>query len=140
MMFCRALIIPFLTAAVLCLPAAAQGQTLPPHITTVFDTYTALPDVLLPPLQAAKDKASADAAAPQLKAALEKLYDARAKMQGVNALTPEQKAEVEKRYGLKMRQQWGKVYEEMFRIQKEKCFGSAEFSRLYSIMGLMLGK
>lgn len=140
MMICRPLISLFLTAAVLCLPAAAQEQSLPPHITTVFDTYTALPDVLLPPLRAAKDKASADAAAPQLKAALEKLYDARTQMQTLTSLTPGEKAEVEKRYGLKMRQQWGKVYEEMFRIQKEQCFGSAEFGKLYSVMGLMLGK
>lgn len=129
-----------LTAAVLCLPAAAQEQALPPQIASVFDTYTALPDVLLPPLRAAKDKASADAAAPQLKAALEKLYDARTQMQTLTSLSPAEKEAVEKHYGLKMRQQWGKVYEEMFRIQKEKCFGSAEFGKLYSIMGLMLGK
>lgn len=136
----RRLFICLLTAAAALSASAAPGQALPQNITAVFDTYTALPDVLLPPLQAAKDKASADAAAPQLKAALEKLYDARAQMQAVSSLTPEQKKEVEQRYGLKMRQQWGKVYEEMFRIQKEKCFGSAEFGRLYSVMGLMLGK
>lgn len=136
----RRLFICLLTAASALSASAAPGQALPQNITAVFDTYTALPDVLLPPLQAAKDKASADAAAPQLKAALEKLYDARAQMQAVSSLTPEQKKEVEQRYGLKMRQQWGKVYEEMFRIQKEKCFGSSEFGRLYSVMGLMLGK
>lgn len=134
------LVSPVLTVAVLCAPAAAQEQALPPHITAIFDAYTALPDVLLPPLQAAKDKASADAAAPQLKAAMEKLYDARTQMQMLTSLSPEEKAAVEKRYGLKMRQQWGKVYEEMFRIQKAKCFGSPEFGKLYSIMGLMLGK
>lgn len=140
MMF-RSLVSSFLTAAVLlCLPAAAQESALPQHIADVFDTYTALPDTLLPPLRAAKDKASADAAAPQLKAALEKLYDARTRMQTLTSLSPEEKAAVEKLYGLKMRQQWGKVYEEMFRIQKEKCFGSAEFGKLYSVMGLMLGK
>lgn len=133
----------FLSAAAVAaaLPAAwAQQEELPQSITAVFDAYCALPAALLPPLESATDKASADAAAPKLKAALEQLYDTRTKMQGLKELTPAQRTEVEKRYALTMRREWGKVYEQMFRLQREKCYGSAEFSRLYSVMGLMLGK
>lgn len=120
-------------------PIIAQ-EALPSHITNLFDSYIKLPDTLVPVLQSANDKASATAAAPKLHAELEKLYGIRESLRKVSSLTPRQNELVRNRYEQVMREQWGKVYSEMFRLQREKCYGSAEFTRLYRIMCMMLDK
>lgn len=120
-------------------PIIAQ-EALPSHITNLFDSYVKLPDTLVPVLRSANDKASATAAAPKLQAELEKLYGIRESLRRVSSLTPQQNELVRNRYEQVMREQWGKVYSEMFRLQREKCYGSAEFTRLYRIMCMMLDK
>lgn len=120
-------------------PLAAQ-EALPSHITNLFDSYVKLPDSLVPVLRSVNDKDGATAAAPKLRAELEKLYAIRESLRKVSSLTPRQNELVRNRYEQAMREQWGKVYTEMFRLQREKCYGSAEFTRLYRIMCMMLDK
>ena len=120
-------------------PLAAQ-DSLPSHITNLFDSYVKLPDSLVPVLRSVNDKDGATAAAPRLRAELEKLYAIRESLRKVSSLTPQQNELVRNRYEQAMREQWGKVYTEMFRLQREKCYGSAEFTRLYRIMCMMLDK
>lgn len=120
-------------------PLSAQ-DSLPSHITNLFDSYVKLPDSLVPVLRSANDKDGATAAAPKLRAELEKLYAIRESLRKVSSLTPQQNELVRNRYEQAMREQWGKVYTEMFRLQREKCYGSAEFTRLYRIMCMMLDK
>lgn len=120
-------------------PLAAQ-ESLPSHITNLFDSYVKLPDSLVPVLRSVNDKEGATAAAPKLRAELEKLYAIRESLRKVSSLTPRQNELVRNRYEQAMREQWGKVYTEMFRLQREKCYGSAEFTRLYRIMCMMLDK
>ncbi len=120
-------------------PLAAQ-DSLPSHITNLFDSYVKLPNSLVPVLRSVNDKDGATAAAPKLRAELEKLYAIRESLRKVSSLTPRQNELVRNRYEQAMREQWGKVYTEMFRLQREKCYGSAEFTRLYRIMCMMLDK
>lgn len=120
-------------------PLSAQ-DSLPSHITNLFDSYVKLPDSLVPVLRSVNDKDGATAAAPRLRAELEKLYAIRESLRKVSSLTPRQNELVRNRYEQAMREQWGKVYTEMFRLQREKCYGSAEFTRLYRIMCMMLDK
>ncbi len=120
-------------------PLAAQ-ESLPSHITNLFDSYVKLPDSLVPVLRSVNDMDGATAAAPKLRAELEKLYAIRESLRKVSSLTPQQNELVRNRYERAMREQWGKVYTEMFRLQREKCYGSAEFTRLYRIMCMMLDK
>lgn len=120
-------------------PLSAQ-DSLPSHITNLFDSYVKLPDSLVPVLRSVNDKDGATAAAPRLRAELEKLYAIRESLRKVSSLTPQQNELVRNRYEQAMREQWGKVYTEMFRLQREKCYGSAEFTRLYRIMCMMLDK
>ncbi len=120
-------------------PLAAQ-DSLPSHITNLFDSYVKLPDSLVPVLRSVNDKDGATAAAPKLREELEKLYAIRESLRKVSSLTPRQNELVRNRYEQAMREQWGKVYTEMFRLQREKCYGSAEFTRLYRIMCMMLDK
>ncbi|MBQ3143004.1 MAG: hypothetical protein IJB89_00635 [Akkermansia sp.] len=120
-------------------PLSAQ-DSLPSHITNLFDSYVKLPDSLVPVLRSVNDKDGATAAAPKLRAELEKLYAIRESLRKVSSLTPQQNELVRNRYERAMREQWGKVYTEMFRLQREKCYGSAEFTRLYRIMCMMLDK
>lgn len=126
-----------LCSAPLC---AAEQNVLPAEVAAVFDAYTAFPDTLLPALQAAKNKETADAAAPKLRAALEQLYDVRVQLKSITELSDAQKAEVEQRYARRMREQWGKVYGEINRLQHAKCFYSGEYAELFRALQLMLNK
>lgn len=120
-------------------PLSAQ-ESLPSHITHLFDSYVKLPESLVPVLRSVNDKSGATAAAPRLRAELEKLYAIRESLKKVSSLTPQQNELVRNRYEQAMREQWGKVYSEIFRLRREKCYGSAEFTRLYRIMCMMLDK
>ncbi len=131
---------PMLPQVLCAAEPAAAVSTLPAEMVQAFEAYIALPDTLEPALLAAQDKASADAAAPQLRQALEKLYDTRTQMQAVKTLTPEQSQEVQQRYALPMRRQWGRVYAQVFRLQKAQCYGSAAFAENFRLMCMMLGK
>lgn len=119
---------------------AAAEPTLPPEVKEAFDSYCALPAELLPILESVQDKASADAAAPKLHAALDKIYITRDAMQKVSELTPAQSAFVQKQYAPAMRQQWGRVYEQIFRLRRAQCFGSIAFVNEFGYMNLMLAQ
>lgn len=122
------------------LSVAAEQPALPAEITAAFDSYCALPAELLPILESVRDKASADAAAPKLHAALDKIYVTRDAMQKVSALTPEQAELVQQKYALRMRQDWGRVYEHIFRLRKAQCFGSIAFVNEFGYMTMMLAQ
>ncbi len=120
-------------------PLAAQ-QELPLQMTRGFDAYIAFPDTLIPVLAGVTDKASADAAAPQLRKQLEKLYELRTGLQGITKLSPAQQKLVKSRYEKQMRERWGEVYTHIFRLQNTKCYGSAEFTQVFRLMCMMLLK
>lgn len=122
------------------LSVSAAQPPLPAEVQTAFDAYCALPGKLLPVLESVQDKASADAAAPKLHAALDKIYVTRDAMQKVSALTPAQSAHVQKQYAAKMRQDWGRVYEQIFRLRKAQCYGSIAFVNEFGYMNLMLAQ
>lgn len=134
-------IINIFTGAILLSVAPAVAEdALPGAITELFDAYVSLPDTLVPVLQSATDKHAADKAAPRLREELKKLFAIRESLQKVRSLTPKQNEQVRKRYEKDMREQWGKVYTEMFRLQRNRCYGSADFAREYKTMCLMLNK
>ena len=120
---------------------SVQAQdALPRQITEAFDAYVALPQSLVPVLKSASDKQSADAAAVRLLPELKKLYGIRDALRKVNALTPQQNEVIRRKYERDMREQWGLVYTEMFRLQQNRCYGSNDFAKLYKLMCLLLNK
>lgn len=116
------------------------AEALPAEVTQAFDTYCALPAELLPVLEKVTDKASADAAAPELHAKLDRIYTAREALQKVPSLTTEQSELVQQQYAQKMRQDWGRVYEHIFRLRKAQCFGSIAFVKEFGYMTMMLAQ
>lgn len=122
------------------LSVTAAEPALPTEVKAAFDAYCALPAELLPVLESVQDKATADAAAPKLHAALDKIYTTRDAMQKVQQLTPEQSALVQQQYATRMRQDWGRVYEHIFRLRKVQCYGSIAFVKEFGYMTLMLAQ
>lgn len=122
------------------LSVTAAEPALPAEVKAAFDAYCALPAELLPVLESVQDKATADAAAPKLHAALDKIYTTRDAMQKVQQLTPEQSTLVQQQYATRMRQDWGRVYEHIFRLRKEQCYGSIAFVKEFGYMTLMLAQ
>ncbi len=131
------LFLPVLVAA----PAAlAQQAGIPPSVDAAFDRYVRLPDTLVPILESATDKASADAAADALFAALPELYEARSGLEAIAALSPAETAAVEEKYGLAMRRNWGKVFQEIYRLQRARCYESVPLLKQFQTMCMMLEK
>lgn len=118
----------------------ACAQALEPAVAQAFERYMAIPAAMLPVLQKVKDKGTADAAAPELQKAMATVYDARNALQGIKALSEADAAEVKERYEKPMREEWGKLYREIFRLQQAKCYESEEFFKLFNYMCLMLEK
>ena len=130
----------FAAAALLSVSPSWAQEALPRHVTELFEAYVALPNTLVPVLKSAQDKQTATAAAPKLQAELKKLYGIRDSLQKVSSLSPRQNELVRGKYEKDMRERWGAVYAEMFRLQQNRCYDSAEFARMYKIMCLMLNK
>lgn len=128
------------TALLTAVPLSAAETALPPHVTQGFEAYIAYPDSLLPVLESVQDTASAEAAVPSLRQQLEKLYDVRSGLQGINSLSAEQQMSIRQHYEKRMRQRWGAVYEQIFRLQNVKCYRSQNFSRMFRLLCMMLQK
>ncbi|MDO5472007.1 MAG: hypothetical protein Q4F35_01605 [Akkermansia sp.] len=111
---------------------------IPQNIDQAFERFTALPNTLVPILEKAKDRQSADAAAKELNDALPLIYDARTEFMNIQSLSPEVSAEVLMKYEKNMRRNWGKVYENIFRLQKARCYDSIAFFKEFQTLCAML--
>lgn len=127
-----------LLMAVGALPLGAES--LPPALAGVFERYVALPDALLPVLESAQNKQSADRAAADLQALLPRVYEARRELRGIASLTPEQQLAVRRRFETAMRTRWGKVFDHIYRLQRSHCYESVEFFKHFSTLCVMLEK
>lgn len=116
----------------------AAAADIPADIDRSFADYVALPDTLVPILESATDKASADAAADKLFAVLPKVYDTRSALQKIPALTPSTAAAVQEKYEREMRTGWGRVYAQIFRLQKVRCYDSVPFFKQFHTLCMML--
>lgn len=120
------------------LPAATAQESLPASVCATFDLYVALPGELVPLLQEAQDRESADRVAGKLRAFLPRLYEARSAIEQIPRLSPAATAELERRYGHRAQVGWGAVYKEIFRLQKNQCFGSTLLAKEFNILCMML--
>ena len=118
----------------------AEGAALTPALDGAFRRYVSLPDALLPVLESAKDRKSADHAAADLQALLPRVYEARQELRSIQALTPQQQQTVRERYESAMRSRWGKVFDHIYRLQRSHCYESVEFFKHFSTLCVMLEK
>ncbi len=121
------------------LPGLIQGA-IPREIDSAFAHFTTLPNTLVPILESVTDQESADAAAPQLNAVLPQVYDARTELTAINSLPPQVRREVLQKYEQAMRENWGKLYEQLFRLQQVRCYNSLAFFRQFHALCAMLNK
>ncbi len=117
-----------------------DAQELPPLVDEAFAGYAALPSTLVPILAEAKDKASADAAAPKLFEALTAVYDARSALHRIPSLGERETQLVQQKYEARLRSEWGKLFEHIYRLQKAKCYGSLPLFKQFQTLCLMLEK
>lgn len=118
-----------LLAATLCTPIWAQQESIPPEIDAIFQLYCNMAHETLPILKKVQDKATADAAAEELHAKLVPLFGLREQIAKLTNMSADIKAAISKKYELPMRQSWGEVYGEIFRLQKAQCYASIKFAQ-----------
>lgn len=117
---------------------ATPATELPAAVQQAFETYVDLPGQLIPSLRKAQDTESATQIAPQLKAALPAIYQARDLLHNMPRLTPSQNQQVRTRYGQRMREEWAGMYEQISRLKNARCYQSAEFAEVFHLMCMMI--
>lgn len=118
--------------------AALHASTLPPEWEKAMEDYCALPSKLVPVLEQVTDTKTADQAAPKLHALLKDVYGVCTELQNIKALSKEQATEVKTRYEKQMREEWAKVFKQIFRLQKAQCFQSSLFNQQFQLLVMML--
>lgn len=119
---------------------AVAHAAIPAGIDRAFSDFTALPAELLPVLEGITDRDSAENATEKLNNLLPKVYDARTAMQRITTLPADVKAEIISKYGKEMQANWGKVYEQIFRLQQVRCYNSLSFFKQFHALCMMLDK
>ncbi len=121
-------------------PAAEAQNAIPPLVDEAFASYAALPSKLVPVLSKVKDKESADTAAPALFALLPEVYDTRTALHRIGEMGRAETQLVQQKYETQLRREWGKLFEQIYRLQKTQCYGSQELFKQFQILCLMLEK
>ncbi len=121
--------IPLVLSVLPCAPVLAQSEAIPPEIDNNFQQYCTLGRDLLPILKCVSDKETADAAAPLLEKQQAPLYILKKRFDLHKSLPDGVKEAIAKKYELTMRQVWGDVYAEIYRLQKAQCFASIKFAK-----------
>lgn len=125
---------------VLPIVAGVVQAAIPANVEQAFEMYCSVPNELVPILEKVTDKESADAAAPALLKVLPKLYDVRTALSSIDKMSPEVEAEVRKKYAAQMQRNWGKLYEQIFRLQQVDCYKSPAFFKQFYVLCMMLNK
>ncbi len=131
--------LPHILLPLLLVPGIVQAQAVDAKVDEAFARYAALPAMLIPILKEAVDKESADAAAPKLLEALPAVYDARSSLHNLR-LDEQQTRLVRQKYGERMQREWGKLFEQIYRLQGVACYGSIPFFKQFQTLCMMLEK
>ena len=131
-------LVPALLLGALNLPAG--GAEVPPAVAKAFEHYIALPDALVPVLREVQSAESAEAAAPKLRALLTQVLDVRREIEGIQKFDPGVEEEVHRRYEMPMRQGWGRVYDEVYRLQKVRCYENVAFFKQFQTLCMFLSQ
>lgn len=126
-------LIPALHCTCMCAQAA-----IPADIDNVFKSYIQLAKEIEPVLAAAVDQKSADNATQALYDLLPKTYEARTALLKIESLPADVQAELIQKYGKTMQVEWGKVYEQIFRLEKANCYHSLSFFKQFRALCMML--
>lgn len=129
--------ITHLVPAFLCTCMCAHAA-IPADIENVFKSYIQLAKEIEPVLAAAVDQESADNATQALYNLLPKAYEARTELLKIESLPADVQAELIQKYGKTMQVEWGKVYEQIFRLEKANCYHSLSFFKQFRALCMML--
>ena len=105
-----------------------------------FERYIALGDELSLLLEKAQDKRSAETLAGELQGVLLRVDESRLEMRAITNLTEAQSRHIREKYEKRMRTSWGKVYDQIYRLQKSRCYDSVALLKPFSILCSFLEK
>ncbi len=91
-------------------------------------------------LEKVKSKESADSSAPELQKLSLRFAEIRKQFNALDVIPDASRDELFTRYEMPLRQSWGKVYSEIFRIQKEQSYGSNDFVKAFQVFCQLLNE
>lgn len=103
-----------------------------------FVHYVKLGEELAPILASAQDAAGAEKAAPALEALLPRVMDSGRELKSIPTLSEEDARRIRAKFERSMRETWGKVYDEIYRLQRVRCYECVPFFRSFSILCSLL--
>lgn len=118
---------------------SADSST-PEFFDGVFERYIRLGEDLVPVLQKVQDRKTADSAAQEVQDMLLQVDESRLETRAIKGLTPEQARHIRDKYEARMRETWGKVYDEIYRLQRMRCYESVDFLKPFSLLCSFLEK
>ncbi len=121
---------------VLALPSEGQAQ----HSETIklLDEHIAIGRAGAALLAQVKDRQSATQAAPALKQLVDRFALLSKNMQALAVLSEPDAQALRQRYEMPLRESWGKVYQEIYRIQKAQSYGSHHFVQSFQLFCKLL--
>ena len=118
----------------------ATESTSPREYDAAFERYIALGDELSLLLEKAQDRRSAETLAGELQGVLLRVDESRLEMRSITNLTETQSRHIREKYEKRMRTSWGKVYDQIYRLQKSRCYDSVALLKPFSILCSFLEK
>lgn len=116
--------------------AAAFGAD--EDVEQIFSHYVKLGEELAPVLASAKDADGARDAAPALQALLPRVMDSGRELRSISALNGADLKQIRAKFERPMRETWGRVYDEIYRLQRVRCYECVPFFRSFSILCSLL--
>lgn len=107
-------------------------------IDAVFSRYIQLGKDLTEVLDKVKDKKSAAENTAALQEILPRVGEIRREIGSIDKLRPEDAKEVSAKYERSMRETWGNVFANIYRLQRERCYEEIPFFRAFSILCSLL--
>ncbi len=120
------------------LALSPEGQAQPSETTKLLDEHIALGRASAELLAQVKDKQSATQSAPALQRLVERFALLSKNMQALAVLSETDARAMRQRYEMPLRESWGKVYHEIYRIQKAQSYGSHDFVKTFQLFCKLL--
>ncbi len=132
--------IPILITAALMQPCVAEVAAASHELDSLMADYIKVAEDITTLLLKVDSRESATAQSEELGKLVLRLDDIRKKLEKIPPLAEAEGEPIRQKYEQEMRVAWGKLYQEIFRIQKKQCFGSQPFLEQFQVFCQLLNQ
>ncbi len=132
--------LPLIITAALMQPCVAEEAAASHELDSLLADYIKIAEDLTAILLQVDSRESATAHSQELAKIVVRLDKVRQRFEKIPPLADAEGQPIRQKYEQKMRVAWGKLYTEIFRIQKKQCFGSQPFLEQFQVFCQLLNQ